>query len=297
VRILSTNKFLTNFKKVIIHCLPPLITSLLKQVITPRTRKYETFQDALADCNNLGYSDTDIARQVVERTTQLISGSFRNQKFSDSDLRIVLMALIASRNGSIRVLDFGGGAGYHYFLFKTLCPPSTKIDWLVLETQSMVRESQGIKNSELNFKSKIPVNSKDSFDLIIVASSLQYTSNPLTVLQQLIDLNSEFFCLTRTPLFLNGDCLVTVQKSILSAHGPGDFNQLPQKKTVLTPITFLPKAAIVKALESKYGVIQITQDAQSSFQFNGKEIPAFGILCGLSKGAWAQTGSNRRPTD
>ena len=261
--------------------MPPIMTSLLRQVTAGRARKYKSFQEALADCHNLGYADADIARQVVDRTNKLVSEKFKNHKLSESDMRIILMALCASQDRTIRVLDFGGGAGYHYFLFKAWCHSTTKVDWLVIETAPMVEKSQEMGNPELIFTTQIPTNKDNCFDLVVVASSLQYTSDPIATLQQLIDLKSEFLCITRMPMLLHDDQIITIQTSTLSAHGPGNFEQAIQNRKVHTPITFLPKQKLIEALEYKYGSFQITQDAKSSFQFRGKEIPAFGIICRL----------------
>jgi len=196
-------------------------------------------------------------------------------------MRIILMALRASQDRKIRVIDFGGGAGYHYFLFKAWCHPSTKVDWLVIETPPMVEKSQGMGNSELIFTSEIPTKTENCFDLVVVASSLQYTSDPTAILQQLIELNPEYFCITRMPMLLHDDQIITIQTSSLSSHGPGNFEHTVQNKKVHTPITFVSKLRIFEALDDKYGSFQITQDENSSFQFKGKEIPAFGIICRL----------------
>lgn len=261
--------------------MPPIMTSLLRQMAAARERKYKTFQEALANCQNLGYADTDLASQVVNRTNKLVSENFKNHKLSESDMTIILMALCASQDRTIRVLDFGGGGGYHYFLFKAWCHPTTNVDWLVIETAEMVQKSHEMINSELNFTTQIPANKDNCFDLVIVASSLQYASDPIAILKQLINLNSKSFCITRMPLLLHDDEIVSVQTSNLSAHGPGKFEQTIQNKEVKTPITFLPKRKIIKELEYKYGFFQITKDTKSSFQFRGKAIPAFTIICRL----------------
>jgi putative methyltransferase (TIGR04325 family) len=277
----NSDKFVSGFKNVLSRSLPPMMTSLIRQITAPKARRYKSFQEALADCQNLGYADSDIASQVVNRTTKLVSEEFKNHKLSESDMRIILMGLRASQDRRIRVLDFGGGAGYHYFLFKSWCHPTTKVDWLVIETPTMVELSHGMRNSELNFVSEIPTKTEDSFDLVVVASSLQYTSDPIAILYKLINLNPEFFCITRTPMLFDDEEIITVQTSLLHSHGPGNFEQVIQNKKVQTPITFLPKLKLIEALEYKYGSFQINQDAKSSFQFKGKEIPAFGIICRL----------------
>ena len=57
----------------------------------------------------------------------------------------------------INVLDFGGGAGNHYYLARKLIDDNVKINWHVVETDSFVEEinKQGLQSSELKFFTSI----------------------------------------------------------------------------------------------------------------------------------------------
>jgi len=75
------------------------------------------------------------------------------------------------------------------------------------------------------------------------------------------------------------DKLITVQTSILSDHGPGKSYSKLEDKLILTPITFIYKETVSKMFEQNYARFQLTQDARSSFEFNGREIPTFSAFC------------------
>jgi putative methyltransferase (TIGR04325 family) len=247
----------------------------MKRIKTSNSKKYSSFQDALLDCQNLGYLDSEIANHVKNKTQKLVSESFENYELSESDLRILLMAFRASQRGSLKVLDFGGAAGYHYFLFKKWCTANTAVEWTVVETKTMVDKCIDLQNSELRFVSNIPTDRKSSFDLILAASSLQYTSDPLAVLTELLQMNSTFFCITKTPMLSSSETLICIQASKLSDHGPGKKFIGGENELVLTPVTFMFKDSVLRKFQEENYSFQVTQDTRSSFQFNRKEIPTF----------------------
>ena len=118
MKTLKFDMYLKFSKRIISMILPPFLISFMRLIRKNNSKTYLTFQDALFDCQNLGYLDSKIVNHVKSKTQKLVSESFENYELSESDLRILLMAFRASQRGSLKVLDFGGAAGYHYFLFK-----------------------------------------------------------------------------------------------------------------------------------------------------------------------------------
>jgi putative methyltransferase (TIGR04325 family) len=279
MKIYGFQSFMNLGKRIAYQVLPPYLFNLIKRVKKKNSISYTLFEDALLECNNLGYSDADIVNHVKSKTLELNSENFREHDLSESDLRILLMASRCLGNGSLKVLDFGGGAGYHYYLFKSWFPKSTKVEWIVVETELMVEMCNDLQNSELKFVSDIPTEDDSSFDLVVAASSLQYTRDPISYLTRLIQKEATFFCMTKTPMLSYNHNLVTLQTSILSAHGPGKSSSKLEDKVVLTPITFIYKETVLKMFEQNYGKVQLTQDARSSFEFNSREIPTFSAFC------------------
>jgi putative methyltransferase (TIGR04325 family) len=279
MKITSFQVFLNFGKRIAYQVLPPLLFNLIKRFKKKTSVSYARFEDALLKCNNLGYSNADIVDQVKSKTLKLKFENFKKHDLSESDLRILLMASRYLGNGSLKVLDFGGGAGYHYYLFKSWFPKCPKVEWVIVETELMVEMCNDLQNPELKFVSDIPTENDSPFDLVVAASSIQYTCDPVSILARLLQIKATSFCMTKTPMLSYKDKLITVQASILSDHGPGKSYSKLEDKLILTPITFIYKETVSKMFEQNYARFQLTQDARSSFEFNGREIPTFSAFC------------------
>ena len=65
-------------------------------------------------------------------------------------------------NNKLKVLDFGGAAGAHYFIVKSLLDKEIS-NWRVVETSKMTQEAikNQLENSELSFYDNLPHREKN----------------------------------------------------------------------------------------------------------------------------------------
>ena len=138
-----------------------------------------------------------IARQ------QFLARSICNSKYRD-------------RNGACvrlppRVLDFGGGAGVHYFTARFLF--NVPFRWAIVETP--VRAAAAAPDGfEIHDSITSAVASLGEVDLVLASSAIQYTPDPMATLNALIAVGARYFALTRFPV--SGRTAFGIERTTLS---------------------------------------------------------------------------------
>jgi putative methyltransferase (TIGR04325 family) len=89
-----------------------------------------------------------------------------------------------------------------------------------------------------------------TIDVVLMSSSLQYTSDPLKALIELLKLRAKRVFITRTTFNHEGSRLITIQRSRLSSNGPGPLPPGIHDRDVFYPITFEPLAAVEQLISS-----------------------------------------------
>ena len=137
--------------------LPPFILNLFRKF-------YLNFLN-LKYKNKIKVYDNDLIASIIIKKNI----KFRDNLNSDKNLdlfafRFFAGVSIAAYNGkkTFKVLDFGGGGGYHYFISKLLLPQDILISWHIVETSSIVKQSNDLTNTELKFFNTIE---EASFDI------------------------------------------------------------------------------------------------------------------------------------
>ena len=118
-------------------------------------------------------------------------------------------------------MDFGGGAGYHYFIAKMKLP-NFNFKWLVVENRTMVK----LCNKKLNYKNLFffdSLNTIKKTDVFFSSCAINYTKNPIETIKSIIKLNAKYLYFTRTPLTEN-QSIEFKQISLLSNNGPCKIN-------------------------------------------------------------------------
>src|SRR5262245_28936400 len=92
--------------------------------------------------------------------------------------------------GASAVLDFGGGCGVHYKLAHLQSPD---IRWAVVETPAMVRRASALATDRLRFFTEVAAAKSwlGSIDVMHSNGALQYTPDPLAVLDTLCGLKAK----------------------------------------------------------------------------------------------------------
>jgi putative methyltransferase (TIGR04325 family) len=124
-------------------------------------KRYNTFAEALSDCNNEGYANSKLCTTVVKKT-QNYKEQLQSKPFIVKPVQCYLILtlqkiLLEANTSEITIVDFGGAAGAHYFETRRLISNNIKVNWKVVETGEMVKTAMNhhLHNNELNFFEEI----------------------------------------------------------------------------------------------------------------------------------------------
>jgi len=112
---------------------------------------YKSYSDASQLCGGGGYSMDELAEVVVKKNVAFRE-SLNPEDFFDNVVSRTLVGIgFAMNSKSLRVLDFGGGGGYHYTLAKSVLGSDCEIRWNIVETDPMCRAAKSIEDDSLKF--------------------------------------------------------------------------------------------------------------------------------------------------
>ena len=261
--------------------IPPILVRSLNKLIYSRTKPsspnfFLTYTEAQKACYSAGYEDFDIVDVVFEKT-KLVRDQMLSRKFPLSDsaaqsLLAVLYSLQQSeRHKQIKVIDFGGACGAHYFQVRPFLLPDIRLDWMVVETPAMVKKAKSFETGELRFvASTLEAKEKfQRFDLLHSSGALQYVPDPQTTIQEFIACESTYLFLNRLALSAS-ETFITIQESFLSANGPGALPYGFNDRVCRYPVTYFPKSRLVELLSQNYQAIIEIQDTKAVI--NEKEL-------------------------
>lgn len=239
---------------------------------------FPSFSDALSSCESDSYQANDVVRAMVAKNAIFRTSLTSGRSVPPSALAM-LPALVSlsthDPNRPFTVIDFGGNAGYHYWVMRKLIPEPLPIRWHVVETPAMVQAAQELETDELRFFDTIAAaaNGFAHVDLIFSSSALQYTPSPAQFLKDLLTVGASSVFITRTPFAEDSSQpIVTVQHSRLSENGPGPLPEGFTDRWLKYPITYLPRDELEQLLAIDY-TTQFTLDEGSGvFRLRGKKI-------------------------
>jgi putative methyltransferase (TIGR04325 family) len=207
--------------------LPPILIRLTKRAIgIGDSREYESYAKAMQNCTSDAYQNIELCNMIAEKTVIHIE-KLKEKPFSLNQSNGFLLAAINQYlNGystkSLKILDFGGACGAHYFEIRRLIPNEVSLKWYVVETSQMVKSAieRGLNNNELVFVSSIQdINA--AIDFVHSSCALNYVNKPYEFLSMLINIHANWMFFNRMFFNETDRDFVTVQKSFLSSNGPG----------------------------------------------------------------------------
>ncbi len=210
---ISTTRYSSQVKASVTDFLPPIMLRKLRN-LARKVRKNKVQLD--------GYQNRDLVDLVLFKNLTLRSVTNIKNLDIQSIKTIAAVGMAIGGKSKINVLDFGGGAGHHQFIARTIFKDAD-FDWTVVETESMCKAAQSkITDQGLEFTSSLG-NLTDSkfFDLIFSNSAIQYTENPIEELRRLLGFKFNIFFITRIPLTFDEKSVTYNQESMLSQNGPG----------------------------------------------------------------------------
>jgi putative methyltransferase (TIGR04325 family) len=232
--------------------------------------------------NLIGYENIELITEIVTKTIKR-----RNELKSGAPLSLAemrsLIGLLELKSSNLKVLDFGGGAGTHFDTFSSVFP-NLNFEYFVVETPEMVKMSKKLRTPEENLTFLTMEELKNvskQFDLLLLNSSLQYTLDPVSTFQGLIELMPSSIWITRFPLNEELGTLTIRQVSNLSDNGPGSSTNISDLK-VEYQATILSRASFEVELLKKYKIVAKFEEEQSPFGHSFPSVHAWGYLVSLS---------------
>lgn len=245
----------TSLKQTIKSFIPPILFEFYRKK-NRLSLTYPSYESAMKDAD--GYEDNVLTKVVVAKGRKFAEKIAATQELDLSSLRTFIGIAASLNKKNLRVIDFGGAAGTHYFFAKAVLN-DIELDWRVVETSAMVNEAkrQGLESDELRFFDDLDTASKDSsIDLVFASGSVHCTPKPYDFLAALASIEASVLMVTRTPI-TDSPC-VLLQRSTLAANGVGE---IPKElgisdKTISYPATMMDKNRVENIL-SNFGEITL----------------------------------------
>ena len=237
--------------------------------------RFLTYDEALAAGRGDGYGATAVAEMVCLKTTRLLTDPVSNgiAEFDVYDMCAIWCleaAATASSRRPIRVLDFGGAAGAHFFKISGLFRERLLLDWVVLETPPMVQcARKTISAPGLTFSDTRLDDLRAGSAVLLANNSLQYARDPLLTLGLLLQARPAFVCLGRVATGPGSTTSFSVQKSRLIDNGPGRAPEKSAREFVEYPITLVPEKSLLGAVSKEYVILGCHRHQEVVFQPGG----------------------------
>lgn len=264
---------------------PPLLWEMARRMTTTSPPICATYEEAAGHCRQSSYEDDALVQSVVEKNLVFRKQIRNNPVFDLTAMRTFIALGLSRTSDELKVIDFGGGAGYHYEIARAALGKSSAIRWNVVETSTMAKAARGLEEPGLKFFDSIEEAGCDlgSVDLVLASSSLQYCPDPELFLQRLINVGSSHLFITRTPFSESPEDVISVQRSRLSANGPGPLPAGFVDVEISYPITYLSIAKVEEILSQKYEVRFRVEEERGAFLAGVRSFNMWGYFCSLRK--------------
>jgi len=168
-----------------------------------------------------GYENDLLVETILRKTAALRQARRIDEVMAGETLLPTLLGVECAKSAEpVRVLDFGGAAGVHYFVAKQ-AHPTRALRWAVVETPAMVKAAAIHADKELQFFADLTeaIAWLDGLDLFHSNSAIHYVPEPEPMLARLVELKAPFMLWAR--IFLGDKREQILQKSRLADNGPG----------------------------------------------------------------------------
>jgi putative methyltransferase (TIGR04325 family) len=229
------------------------------------------------------YEDIELCTMIADKTKNFAE-RLKKKPYALNGTNIFLSVaiydfLINSSAETINIIDFGGACGAHYFESRRFFPSRIKFRWHVVETSEMVKAAKNSRlgNDELYFYDDMDT-IKSEIDFIHSSGALQYVSDYSQYLLRLMEFDAKYMLFNRMMFNENDFDFVTVQKSKLSANGPGPMPEKYDDKDIFYPHTTISYKKFSEILKKKYEFIWEFDEPSGSYRINDEKITGKGML-------------------
>lgn len=237
----------------------------------------------------IGYENPELIYYLVQKNQDY------RQQLLDFLLDASLMASLNSvlyaylqktTNDDFKILEIGAGAGHLAVTFFQLFP-DLSISWQIIETDRLVREAKlsGFEEECLEFYSLDQFSQfpRQTYDLLIANSALQYISSPLDYLLNLVDSHTiRSIYIGKTPITDDATTITGIQYSRLTSNGPGLYlENKPLKRALDSSFNIKLVEYPIHTLSASQ-LLTILKDYQMAYEFLEGHIEIH-LSCALTK--------------
>ena len=239
------------------------------------TETFADFASALAACGP-GYDNTVIADVIAYKTALGVDPRHFAPEQAVNSILAVGIAAAEITERPLKVLDFGGGCGFHYF--RVAAALRSQLRWAIVETRTMAERAEKVAQGRFEIFTDIaPVAAAlGRIHLVHASGAIQYVPDPLTTLKALATLQARYFMLARFPVWSRNQ-LVGVQTSPLAANGIGPMPPTIPDRQVRYPITF-PNLDDVMRIMSSYEIVTVLQSPSSNYTVLGQHVQGISLI-------------------
>ena len=181
------------------------------------------------------YNSTKLNLSIIEKTKKFNKDDLNNYKNLNYYRTLKFLKFIKNKNIK-SIIDFGGGAGYHYLIARK---NGFNFKWSIIENHKMVILcKKKIKYKNLSFYNNL--NNIKNHDIFFSSCAINYLSNAEKILKKISNKKFKYLYFTRTPLSENIR-ISFKQFSLLSDNGPAKIerekDEIICNKNYILPIT------------------------------------------------------------
>jgi putative methyltransferase (TIGR04325 family) len=251
----------------------------------PSTRLFASYADALELCG--GYEEAELLDVIAAKTTIV-----RDQTaplataVSESDVHTLLAlttCALTAKGPALKVLDFGGACGAHYYHMRRLAP-QRPLHWTIVETAGMAGRANRLAAGDTCLSAFTSVADAvraldGTVDLVHASGALQCTPDPYAALQALLEVRASVLLLTRGAVTTGDDDIVVIHESSLASNGPGSLPPQFQDRPVSYPFVFASRDRLLAQLRAVYRRVLLLPDHTGCFPVNCEPVHGFAALC------------------
>lgn len=216
------------------------------------------------------YTNLALNKSIIKKTV-IFSKIKSFNKYNINYKRTVDFLEFIKKKKLKTILDFGGGAGYHYFIAKIKLP-NINFKWLVVENRTMVRLCiKKLKYKNLFFSNSL--NKIKKIDIFFSSCAINYTKNPIETIKSIIKLKAKYLYFTRTPLTEN-QLLEYKQVSLLSENGPCKINN-EKEMLIEYENKIISRQKFEDMFKNKFFIIEKYIDEKKAFSYKKKFVDTY----------------------
>jgi len=159
---------------------------------------YNSFDEA--PVTGGGFESERWIHRSLEKIKETIKIEKENRNVEYVDLPLFSIAADTYfNNGSVKILDFGGGMGNSFVPLCSVLPDDKYVDFTVVEGEKSVAAAKKVflHDNRIKFLTELPKG--NNYDIIHISSSLQYIENWQSLLKNLSNYQAKYFIFTDLP--------------------------------------------------------------------------------------------------